>query len=200
VDLLFSFLASDFLGTPAWLWLSFLGIVFTLLAFDLGVLNRSDKELGIAESLKLSVFYIAVAIAFGAWVWWSMGAESGMQYFTGYAIEKALSIDNVFVISLIFGYFAIPPRYQYRALVWGIVAVLVLRGFMIAIGAALVQEYDWVLLLFGPSWSPRVSRCCSSAKASRTSRRTRWCASCRAACGSRPSSTANASSSASPTP
>jgi tellurite resistance protein TerC len=96
-----------------------------------------------------------------------------MQYFTGYAIEKALSIDNVFVISLIFGYFAIPPKYQYRALVWGIVAVLVLRGFMIAIGAALVQEYDWVLLLFGPSWSPRVSRCCSSAKASRTSRRTR---------------------------
>ena len=72
-----------------------------------------------------------------------------MQYFTGYAIEKALSIDNVFVISLIFGYFAIPPKYQYRALVWGIIAVLVLRGFMIAIGAALVQEYDWILLLFG---------------------------------------------------
>jgi len=149
VDLLFSFLASDFLGTPAWLWLSFLGIVFTLLAFDLGVLNRSDKELGIAESLKLSVFYIAVALAFGAWVWWSRGATSGLQYFTGYAIEKALSIDNVFVISLIFGYFAIPAKYQYRALVWGIVAVLVLRGVMIAVGAALVQEYDWVLLVFG---------------------------------------------------
>jgi tellurite resistance protein TerC len=78
-----------------------------------------------------------------------MGPEPGMQYFTGYAIEKALSIDNVFVISLIFSYFAIPRQYQYRALVWGIVAVLVLRGFMIAIGAALVQEYDWVLLLFG---------------------------------------------------
>jgi tellurite resistance protein TerC len=149
VDLLFSFLASDFLGTPAWLWLSFLGIVFTLLAFDLGVLNRSDKELGIAESLKLSVFYIAVALAFGAWVWWSRGATSGLQYFTGYAIEKALSIDNVFVISLIFGYFAIPAKYQYRALVWGIVAVLVLRGVMIGVGAALVQEYDWVLLVFG---------------------------------------------------
>jgi tellurite resistance protein TerC len=72
-----------------------------------------------------------------------------MQFFTGYAIEKALSVDNVFVISLIFSYFAIPRRYQYRALVWGIVAVLVLRGFMIGIGAALVQEYDWVLLLFG---------------------------------------------------
>jgi tellurite resistance protein TerC len=149
VDLLLSFLTADFLGKPAWLWFSFLGIVLALLAFDLGILHKDDKELGIAESLKLSVFYIAIAIAFGAWVWYSMGAESGMQYFTGYAIEKALSIDNVFVISLIFGYFAIPPKYQYRALVWGIIAVLVLRGFMIAIGAALVQEYDWILLLFG---------------------------------------------------
>lgn len=126
-----------------------MGLVGLLLAFDLGVLNKQDKELGIGESLKLSVFYVAVALVFGAWVWWSMGADSGMEYFTGYAIEKALSIDNVFVISLIFGYFAIPPRYQYRTLVWGIVAVLVLRGVMIAIGAALVQEYDWVLLLFG---------------------------------------------------
>jgi tellurite resistance protein TerC len=149
MDILLSFLTADFIGKPAWLWFTFLGIVGALLAFDLGVLHKDDKELGIAESLKLSVFYIGIAVVFGAWIWWSMGPESGMQYFTGYAIEKALSIDNVFVISLIFGYFAIPPKYQYRALVWGIVAVLVLRGFMIAIGAALVQEYDWVLLLFG---------------------------------------------------
>ncbi|HEY8381219.1 MAG TPA: TerC family protein [Microvirga sp.] len=149
MDVLLSFLTADFLGKPAWIWFSFLAIVMALLAFDLGVLNKKDKELGIAESLKLSVFYIGIAVAFGAWLWWSMGPESGMQYFTGYAIEKALSIDNVFVISLIFGYFAIPPKYQYRALVWGIVAVLVLRGFMIAIGAALVQEYDWILLFFG---------------------------------------------------
>jgi tellurite resistance protein TerC len=149
VDLLVSLLAMDFLGKPAWLWVAFLGIVGLLLAFDLGVLHKEDQELGIAESLKLSLFYIAVALAFGAWIWWSMGATSGIEYFTGYSIEKALSIDNVFVISLIFSYFAIPRKYQYRALVWGIVAVLVLRGFMIAIGAALVQEYDWILLLFG---------------------------------------------------
>jgi tellurite resistance protein TerC len=149
MDFLLAFFTADFLGKPAWIWFAFLGLVGLLLAFDLGVLNKQDKELGIAESLKLSAFYIAIALVFGGWIWWSMGPTSGMQYFTGYAIEKALSIDNVFVISLIFGYFAIPPRYQYRALVWGIVAVLVLRGFMIAIGAALVQEYDWVLLLFG---------------------------------------------------
>ncbi|BAF89014.1 integral membrane protein [Azorhizobium caulinodans ORS 571] len=144
-----SLLAMEVIGKPAWLWASFLAIVFTLLAFDLGVLHKDDKEIGIAESLKLSAFYIAVAIAFGGWIWLSMGAEASLQYFTGYAIEKALSIDNVFVISMIFGYFAIPRAYQYRALVWGIIAVLVLRGIMIGVGAALVQEYDWVLLLFG---------------------------------------------------
>ncbi|WP_230533988.1 TerC family protein [Microvirga roseola] len=149
MDLILSFFTADFLGTPAWFWLSFLGLVGLLLAFDLGVLNRQDKELGVTESLKLSAFYIAIAIAFGGWIWWSMGPTSGIQYFTGYAIEKALSIDNVFVISLIFGYFAIPSRYQYRALVWGILAVLVLRGIMIAAGAALVQEYEWVLYIFG---------------------------------------------------
>lgn len=143
------FLSSDFLGTPAWFWLAFLGLVVLLLAFDLGVLNKQDKELGVAESLKLSVFYIAIATVFGGWVWWSMGAESAIEYYTGYAIEKALSIDNVFVISLIFGYFAIPAKYQYRALIWGILAVLVLRGIMIAAGAALVERYEWVLYLFG---------------------------------------------------
>ncbi|SON57173.1 Inner membrane protein alx [Hartmannibacter diazotrophicus] len=149
MDLITSFLTQDIAGTSAWFWLSFLAIVLVLLAFDLGVLNREDKELGIAESLRLSAFYIAVAVVFGGWIWFSMGPTASLQYFTGYAIEKALSIDNVFVISLIFGYFAIPRRYQYRALVWGIMAVLVLRGIMIGVGAALVQEYDWLLLVFG---------------------------------------------------
>ena len=149
MDTLIALITADIVGTPAWLWLSFLAIVFILLAFDLGVLNKGDKELGIGESLRLSLFYIAVAVLFGGWVWYARGAEASMQYFTGYAIEKALSIDNVFVISLIFSYFAIPRIYQYRALVWGIIAVLVLRGLMIGVGAALVQEYDWVLLLFG---------------------------------------------------
>jgi len=149
MDLLADLLTSDFLGKPAWLWFAFLGVVGALLAFDLGILHKQDKEIGVAESLKLSAFYIAVALVFGAWLWSSMGPSSGIEYFTGYALEKALSIDNVFVISLIFGYFAIPAKYQYRALLWGILAVLVLRGLMIAAGAALVQQYEWVLLIFG---------------------------------------------------
>ncbi|MCM8557763.1 TerC family protein [Sphingomicrobium sediminis] len=142
------FLIADWLGTPVWFWAVFLIIVVALTAFDLGFLNKEDKELGIAESLKLSAFYIGCAMLFGVWVWFERGAQSGMEYYTGFFIEKALSIDNVFVISLIFTYFSIPPKYQYRALLWGIMAVIVLRGLMIAGGAALLAEAYWVLYLF----------------------------------------------------
>ena len=142
------FLFADWLGTPAWFWLAFLALVAALTAFDLGILNRENKEMGIGESLKLSLLYITIALAFGAWIWIEKGGEAGLQYYTGFFIEKALSIDNIFVISLIFATFAIPPRYQYRALLWGIVAVIVLRGIMIAGGAALVTEYGWLLYVF----------------------------------------------------
>lgn len=142
------FLFADWLGTPAWFWLAFAGLVLVLTAFDLGLLHKEDREMGIGESLKLSAFYIAVALAFGAWVWAAKGADLGMKYYTGFFIEKALSIDNVFVISLIFTFFAVPPRYQYRALLWGILAVIVLRGAMIAAGAALVDQAYWVLYIF----------------------------------------------------
>jgi len=138
----------DWLGTPVWFWLTFLAIVVALTAFDLGVLHKEDREMGIAESLKLSAFYIGIALLFGAWIWVEKGADLGMKYYTGFFIEKALSIDNVFVISLIFTFFAIPRMYQYRALLWGIMAVIVLRGFMIAAGAALVQEFYWLLYVF----------------------------------------------------
>ncbi|WP_341712644.1 TerC family protein [Erythrobacter sp.] len=142
------FLTADWLGTPAWFWAAFLAIVALLTVFDLGVLHKEDRELGIKESLKLSAFYIAVAMAFGTWVWFERGGEAGMAYFTGFFIEKALSIDNVFVISLIFTYFAIPAKFQYRALLWGILAVIVLRGLMIAGGAAILAEAYWVLYIF----------------------------------------------------
>lgn len=141
-------LLADWLGTPAWFWLAFLGLVAALTAFDLGVLHKEDRAMGIGESLKLTAFYITIALLFGAWVWAEKGADMGMKYYTGFFIEKALSIDNVFVISLIFTVFAIPPRYQYRALLWGILAVIVLRGLMIAGGAALVEQAYWVLYIF----------------------------------------------------
>jgi tellurite resistance protein TerC len=142
------FLFIDWLGTPLWFWAAFVAIVLALTAFDLGVLHKEDREMGVRESLVLSVFYISVALLFGLWVWYAKGADLGMKYYTGFFIEKALSIDNVFVISLIFSFFAIPRQYQYRALLWGILAVIVLRGVMIAAGAALVQEFYWTLYLF----------------------------------------------------
>ncbi len=153
-----AYLMAEWLGKPIWMWTGFLTIVIALLAFDLGVWHKDDKEMGIAESLWLSAFYFAFAMAYGAAVWWGYangyiktedGTHAGITFFTGFFIEKALSIDNVFVISLIFGFFAIPRKYQYRALVWGILAVIVLRGIMIALGAALVQQYSWVLYIFG---------------------------------------------------
>lgn len=142
-------LLQPFLGQAAWLWLVFAGIVAALLAFDLGVLHRDDREIEVTESLWLSAGYIGVAVLFGAWLWWQLGATSGMEYFTGYLIEKSLSMDNVFVIALIFSFFAVPRRYQHRVLFWGILGVIVLRAIMIGLGAALVTQFSWILYVFG---------------------------------------------------
>ncbi len=149
LDALISFLNAPFLGKAAWLWLMFIGIVIILLVFDLGVLNKKDHEIGVKESLWLSAFYIAIALCFGGWVWWYMGAQSGMEYYTGFLIEKSLAMDNVFVIALIFTYFAVPRIYQHRVLFWGILGVIVLRAIMIGLGAAIVDQFSWVLYLFG---------------------------------------------------
>ncbi len=146
---LIPFFAADFLGKPVWVWLAFVGIVVSLLAFDLGVLHQDDHEIGVRESLLLSAGYISAALLFGAWVWWYLGAQSGMHYYTGFMIEKSLSMDNVFVIALIFSFFAIPRQYQHRVLFWGILGVIVLRAIMIGLGATLVSQFSWVLYLFG---------------------------------------------------
>ncbi len=140
---------ADVMGKPAWVWLLFVGIVLTLLVLDLGVLQKRVREIGVRQSLMLSAFYIGAGLAFGGWIWWSQGAGSGMEYMTGFLIEKSLSLDNVFVISLIFGYFAVPAAYQHRVLFWGILGVIVMRAVMIALGAAIVSNFSWVLYLFG---------------------------------------------------
>ncbi|WP_374586802.1 TerC family protein [Ideonella dechloratans] len=149
MDFLLPLLTTDVMGKPAWIWLLFIAIVIALLAFDLGVLHRDAREIGVRESLLLSAGYISVALLFGAWVWWYLGAQSGMDYYTGFMIEKSLSMDNVFVIALIFTFFAIPRQYQHRVLFWGILGVIVLRALMIGLGATLVSQFSWVLYLFG---------------------------------------------------
>ena len=141
-------LAGDWLGTPLWLWLSFFGVVVALLALDLGVLHRNNREIGVGESLKMSAFYITLGLAFGGFVWWQLGPTSAKEYVTGFVVEKSLAMDNVFVIAMIFSYFAIPRLYQHRVLFWGILGVILLRGLMIGFGAALISNFGWVLYLF----------------------------------------------------
>lgn len=142
------FLLFDFLGQPLWMWLGFMSLVAALLALDLGVFHRGSREIGVAESLALSSFYIAAGLAFGGYVWWQIGQQAGIEYLTGFVVEKSLAMDNIFVIALIFGYFAVPRLYQHRVLFWGILGVIVLRAIMIGFGAALVAEYGWILYLF----------------------------------------------------
>ena len=149
MDPITGFLAGVFLGKAVWIWLVFLAIVVVLLVLDLGVLNRGDKEIGVGRSLWLSAFYIAIALGYGAWIWAYLGQPSAIAYYTGFLVEKTLALDNVFVISLIFAYFAIPRKYQHGVLFWGILGVIVMRGVMIALGATLVDQFSWVLYIFG---------------------------------------------------
>lgn len=142
------FLWTDFMGTALWMWLAFLALVFFLLALDLGLLHKQSKEIGIRESFLLSAFYIALGLAFGGFVWWQSGPQSGLEYLTGFVVEKSLAMDNIFIIAMIFGTFAIPRAYQHRVLLYGILGVIILRGIMIAAGAAVVENYHWVLYLF----------------------------------------------------
>ena len=144
-----TFLLADFLGTATWLWLSVLAVVIALLAFDLGVLHRDEREIGVKESLMLSAGYISMGLLFSVWVFFQKGGDASMDYLTGFLIEKSLSMDNVFVIALIFSFLAIPRRYQHRVLFWGILGVIVLRAIMIGLGAALISEFDWILYVFG---------------------------------------------------
>ena len=137
-----------FLGTPLWMWLGFIAIVVALLVFDLGVLHKDNHEIGVAESLKLSAAYIAIGLLFSLFVWYQIDSTAAYEYLTAFVVEKTLALDNVFVIALIFGFFAIPREYQHRVLFWGILGVIVLRGIMIGLGATLVSEFSWILYIF----------------------------------------------------
>lgn len=142
-------LMGDFLGTPVYFWVAFVAIVIGLLVFDLGILHRDEHEIGARESLTLYGFYVAIALAFGGWVWWQRGAEAGLEFYTGYLIEQSLAMDNMFVIATIFGFLAIPRIYQHRVLFWGILGVILFRAVLIGLGAALVYQFNWILFLFG---------------------------------------------------
>ena len=130
-------------------WIVFSVIVVVMLVLDLGVLNRKAHAIGVKEALWTSLAWIGVALAFNASVFVLRGYESGLEFFTGWLIEKALSVDNLFVFLVIFTYFRVEAKVQHTVLFWGIIGAIVLRGALIALGAALIHEFSWILYLFG---------------------------------------------------
>lgn len=136
------------MGKSEWMWIGFFAVVIILLVLDLGVFHRKQHVIGVKESLALSAFYIAISLLFGCFVWYEMGPISGQNFFTGYLIEKSLSMDNIFVISLVFAFFNIPRQYQHRVLFFGILGVVILRAILIGLGAALIIKFSWVLYIF----------------------------------------------------
>jgi len=136
-------------STPLWMWAGFFAIVLALMVFDLGLLHRKEREIGVRESLWLSCGYIFISLCFGGLVNHYLGGHAGKDFFTAYFIEKSLSMDNILVMSMVFAHFQIPRQHQHRVLFWGILGVIILRGLMIGLGSALVQEFHFVLYFFG---------------------------------------------------
>lgn len=133
----------------AWLWTGFNLFVLLMLALDLGVFHRKAHVVGFRESLAWTAVWITLALVFNAWIWHQFGSQKGIEFFTGYLIEKSLSVDNVFVFALLFSYFSVPPLYQHKVLFWGVLGALVMRAAMIVLGAALISRFSWIILVFG---------------------------------------------------
>ncbi len=148
-----------------WLWVGFLLFVFGMLALDLGVFNRTPHVIKVKEAFGWSIFWISLSLLFNVVIffmykhnWLGIGLyphdvltghEAALQFFTGYIIEKSLSLDNIFVMALIFTYFKVPGKYQHRVLFWGILGALIMRGAMILAGAALIHRFGWMNYVFG---------------------------------------------------
>jgi tellurite resistance protein TerC len=131
------------------LWIGFNIFVLCMLALDLGVFHRKAHIVSFRESIAWTCVWVVLALIFNLGVWHSYGSEKAIEFFTGYLIEKSLSVDNVFVFALLFSYFAVRPLYQHKVLFWGIIGALVMRALMIAAGAALISRFAWIIYLFG---------------------------------------------------
>ena len=132
-----------------WLWIGFNVFVLVMLALDLGVFHRKAHVVSLKESLSWTVVWIALAMVFNLGVWHYSGSQRALEFFTGYLIEKSLSVDNVFVFALLFSYFAVPSVYQHKVLFWGILGALIMRAIMIALGAVLITKFAWIIYVFG---------------------------------------------------
>ena len=135
-------------GTPV-LWVGFTLLVLSMLALDLGVFHRRAHAVSVREALLWTAIWITLSLLFNLGVYSWFGPERGLEFLTGYLIEKALSVDNIFIFLVIFSYFAVPAALQHRVLFWGILGAMVLRGVFILLGTALLQKFHWVIYLFG---------------------------------------------------
>ncbi len=136
------------IGSPA-LWAGFTAFVLAMLALDLGVFHRKAHEVGVREALGWSVVWVALSAAFAIGLYFLAGPAYALEFTTGYLIEKALSVDNVFVFLVVFSYFAVPSRLQHRVLFWGVLGALVMRALFILAGAALLERFHWIMYVFG---------------------------------------------------
>ncbi len=132
-----------------WLWGGFNLFVLAMLALDLGVFHRQAAALSVRAALGWTAGWVALALAFNAALWHFLGAQEALDFFAGYVLEKSLSVDNLFVFALVFGYFGVPLKYQHKVLFWGVLGALLMRGAMIMLGTALIHRFAWLLYLFG---------------------------------------------------
>jgi TerC family integral membrane protein len=137
------------LHVEPWIWIAFLSFIVGMLAIDLLVFQREAHTVSMREAGIWSAVWIALGLTFGAIVWLWQGPEAGGEYLAGYLIEKSLSVDNIFVFALVFGYFAVPAEYQHRVLFWGVFGALVFRAIFIAAGATLLDQFHWMIYVFG---------------------------------------------------
>ncbi len=132
-----------------WGWVGFNAFVLVMLALDLGVFNRKAHSVSLKEALTWSAVWITLALLFNLGLYFVSGTEAALQFLTGYLIEKSLSVDNIFVFVLLFSAFRVPAAYQHRVLFWGVLGALVMRGILIAVGATLIEDFHWIIYIFG---------------------------------------------------
>jgi len=135
--------------SPLIMWIGFIALVFVFLFLDLGLFNKKKHAPSIKEALIWTGIWISMSLLFNIFIWTQFGGHVGLQFLGGYLLEKALSVDNIFVIFLIFTHFKIPGKYQHKILFWGIIGALFMRGILIGAGTALVSRFDWIFYLFG---------------------------------------------------
>jgi len=133
----------------AWIWIGFNLFILAMLALDLGVFHRRPHTVSLRESLTWTVVWVILALVFNAGIWHFAGSQKALEFFTGYLIEKSLSVDNLFVFALLFSYFAVPLRCQHKVLFWGILGALAMRAVMIVAGTALISQFAWIIYFFG---------------------------------------------------